>query len=65
MLTVAETARILGVHRTTVNHRLETGGMRGERVHRNLWVVPRSEVERWQALGRQRPGRPRKRQTEA
>jgi excisionase family DNA binding protein len=46
-LTVAEVAAALGLPVRTVYYRLEHGYMAGERVSPKLWLVPRSEVERW------------------
>ena len=57
LMTVTETAQALGMSVRGVLNRLERGQMRGERVHARLWLIPREEVERWKALGRQRPGR--------
>ena len=56
LLTVAETARELGLSVEGIQKRLRTGVMRGERVSPRLWLVPRDEVERWRARGRLRPG---------
>jgi excisionase family DNA binding protein len=63
LLTVAEVAEELGLTVRGVQDRLLRGLMRGERVSPRLWMVPRTEVERWKALGRQRPGRKPKRET--
>ena len=62
LLTVTETAAELGLTVRGVQERLRRGLMRGERVSPRLWMVPRAEVERWKALGRQRPGRKPSRQ---
>ena len=60
MLTVAETARALGLSERGIQDRLRRGTMRGIRIGQRLWVVPRDEVEAWQEKGKLRPGRPRK-----
>lgn len=57
LLTVAEAAQELGMTVRGVQERLRRGMMRGERVSPRLWMIQREEVERWRALGRQRPGR--------
>ena len=57
LLTVTEAADELGLTVRGVQERLRRGLMRGERVSPRLWMVPRAEVERWKALGRQKPGR--------
>ena len=59
-MTITEAARALGLHRATVHRRLESGVMRGERVHEKLWLIPRDEVDRWRDKGRLPAGRPRK-----
>ena len=56
-MTVAEAARVLGLTRQAVVVRLRRGQMRGVQVHPRLWMIPKSEVERWRVLGKQRPGR--------
>ena len=61
MYTVSEAAEMLGLSVRGLAHRLERGLMRGHKVNPRLWLIPREEVERWKALGRQQPGRkPRK-----
>jgi len=57
LLTVQEAAVELGITVRGVQERLRRGAMQGERVTPRLWLIPRAEVERWKALGRQRPGR--------
>jgi len=57
LLTVQEAAVELGITVRGVQERLRRGAMQGERVTPQLWLIPRAEVERWKALGRQRPGR--------
>lgn len=64
MLTVLEAADALGLTVRGVQDRLKRGLMRGERVSPRLWMVPRAEVERWQELGRQKPGRKPKKEGE-
>ena len=64
MLTVAETARELDLTVRGVQNRLLRGLMQGERVTPRLWLIPREEVDRWKALGRQKPGRKPRQQTE-
>jgi excisionase family DNA binding protein len=56
-MTVTQAADTLGLAVSTVRTRLEHGVMQGLRVHARLWLIPRSEVERWRQLGKQRPGR--------
>jgi excisionase family DNA binding protein len=56
LLTVAEAASVLGVSIRTVQARLARGDMQGERVHRHLWLIPRSEVERLRGRGKFKTG---------
>ena len=63
-MTVTEAARELGIHPTTLQRRLDSGVMRGERVHPRLWLIPRDEVDRWRDKGRLPAGRPRKQKAE-
>ena len=51
-MTVAQTAAELGLTPVGVRARLEHGLMRGIKVHPRLWLIPKSEVERWRAIGR-------------
>jgi excisionase family DNA binding protein len=61
-LSVSEAARELGLTVWGVRGRIERGNMRAERLGTHVWAIPRAEVERWRALGRQKPGRKPKRQ---
>jgi excisionase family DNA binding protein len=56
-LTVAEVAAALGLPARTVYYRLEHGYMTGERVSPKLWLVPRTELERWKGRGKLPRGR--------
>lgn len=51
MLTVAETAKELGLARRTVQKRVQTGLMKGRNMHGHLWLIPRAEVERLRGVG--------------
>ena len=64
MLTVAETAAELGVSVRAVQNRIRTGEMEAEKVTPRLYLIPRSEVERWKPVGKRKGGRPRKTRTE-
>ena len=55
-VTVTQTARELGLAPQTIQARLKRGAMRGVLVHPRLWLIPKSEVERWRQLGKQKPG---------
>jgi excisionase family DNA binding protein len=55
-LTVTQAAESLGLSTSGVRVRLERGVMLGRRIHPRLWLVPKSEVERWQQRGKLRPG---------
>jgi excisionase family DNA binding protein len=55
-LTVSEAATILGLTPRAIERRLKLGIMQGERAGQRVWMIPRSEVERWRSLGRLRPG---------
>ena len=56
LLTLQEVATELGLPVRTVQNRVRTGHMRGERIHPRLWMVPRAELERWRSVGRLKPG---------
>ena len=55
-MTVQQAAEALGMSRRGVQERIERGEMRAERLGNRVWAIPREEVERWKALGRQKPG---------
>ena len=55
-MTIAEASRVLGLHHATVHRRLQSGVMRGERVHEKLWLIPREEVERFRGVGKLKRG---------
>ena len=57
LLTVVEAAQALELSPRGVLARLERGAMKGHRVNQRLWLIPRAEIERWQQLGRLKPGR--------
>ena len=56
LLTLQEVATELGLPVRTVQNRVRSGRMAGERVHPRLWMVPRSELDRWRGRGRLKPG---------
>ena len=56
-LTVREAAVALGLSVLTVNARIERGEMKAERLGARIWAIPRTEVDRWKTIGRQKPGR--------
>ena len=56
LLTLQEVATELGLPVRTVQNRVRAGHMRGERIHPRLWMVPRSELERWREIRRLKPG---------
>ena len=51
MLTVQEAAQLLGLSRGSGRHRLTRGLMRGQSLAGRIWLIPTSEVERWQSAG--------------
>jgi len=55
-MTVQQAAEALGMSVRGIRERIERGDMRAERLGPRLWAIPRDEVERWQAMGRQKPG---------
>jgi len=57
VMTVPQAAKVLGLTERGILARIARGDMRAERLGGKVWVIAREEVERWQALGRQRPGR--------
>ena len=57
LVTVPQAAQLLGLTERGVLKRIQRGDMRAERLGGKVWVIRREEVERWQQLGRQRPGR--------
>ena len=65
VLTVAETAAALGLTVRGVQHRLQRGMMRGIRIGERVWVIPRSEVEKWRERGRSPRGRKPRQNDEA
>ena len=64
MLTVQETAEELGLTIRGVQNRLLRGVMQGERVSPRLWMIPRSEVDRWREVGKLPRGRKPRKQAE-
>jgi excisionase family DNA binding protein len=62
MLTVAEAAQELGVSARAVQNRIRAGEMDAEKVTPRLYLIPRSEVDRWKPVGKRKGGRPRKEQ---
>ena len=59
IMTVTEAARELGLTERAVQDRLQRGVMRGRRIGARVWVIHRTEVEKWKERGKLRPGRPR------
>lgn len=55
-LTVSQASRELGITTQGVRDRIERGQMTAQQVSPKLWLIPRSEVERWKELGRQKTG---------
>jgi len=60
MLTVAEAAAVLGVSVRAVQNRILAGEMTAEKVTPRLYLIARTEVERWKPVGKRKGGRPRK-----
>ncbi len=59
-MTVTQAAEALGLSPAGVRRRIERKEMRATLVSPRLWMIPTEEVERWQAIGRLKPGpRPR------
>jgi excisionase family DNA binding protein len=56
-LTVSQAAAELGLSVRGLRFRIEHGQMAAEQVSPRLYLIPRAEVERWKALGQQKPGR--------
>ena len=61
-LTVIEAAAALGMSERALRNRIERGDMQAERAGARLLLIPRAEVERWQQIGRLKPGPKPKRQ---
>ena len=55
-MSVQEAAAALGMSERAIRNRIERGDMKATRIGARIFVIPRTEVERWQQLGRQRPG---------
>ena len=55
-LDVSTAAHELGLTRRALLARIARGEMEAERVHTNLWLVSREEVERQRRIGRRKPG---------
>ena len=60
MVTVTEAARELGVSARAVQNRILAGEMRAEKVTPRLYLIARSEVDRWKLVGKRKGGRPPK-----
>lgn len=60
LYTVTEAAEELGISVSAVQVRLRRGQMQGIRPSPRIWLVARTEIERWRDRGRLKPGRPRK-----
>ena len=60
---VAEAARELGLTHRAVLARIQRGELKAERVHPQLYLIPRDEVERAKAGGRLKPGPKPRRET--
>ena len=57
-LTIGEAAARLHVDESSVRKRIRSGQMQARRAGARFWLIPRDEVERWQSLGKLRPGPP-------
>jgi len=55
-VTVEQAAAALGLSVRAIRARIGRGDMRAERLGQRVWAIPSAEVERWRALGRQKPG---------
>lgn len=53
---VTEAAKYLGLNPRAVRARIERGQIAAQRLGPRVWAIAEDEVERWHALGRQRPG---------
>ena len=54
--TVTEAAAALGLTRNGVLKRIKRGDMAARRIGGRFLVIPAAEIERWKALGPQKPG---------
>ena len=63
-LTVTEAAAVLGMSERALRNRIERGDMQAERAGARILLIPRAEVERWQQIGRLKPG-PKPRRADA
>lgn len=60
-LTVTDAAREMGISVRALHNRIKAGSVAAERFGARVWMIPRSEVERYRAAGRLKPGpKPRK-----
>ncbi len=55
-MSVQEAADALGISRRGVLSRIERGEMQAQRIGSRVWLISRSEIERWRGLGKLRPG---------
>jgi excisionase family DNA binding protein len=55
-MTVAEAAKALGLSENGIRDRIYRGEMQADRLGPRLFAIPVSEIERWRAIGRVRPG---------
>jgi excisionase family DNA binding protein len=56
-MTVPQAAARLGLSPAGVRRRIERGDMKAELISPKLYLIDSEEVERWAALGKQKPGR--------
>jgi excisionase family DNA binding protein len=55
-MTVEEAAAALGLSVRAIRERIRRGDMRADRLGARVWAIPRDEVQKWQAIGRLKPG---------
>jgi excisionase family DNA binding protein len=55
-MTVIQAARTLGLSPAGIRRRIERGEMKAELISPRLYLIPAEEVERWQQLGKLKPG---------
>ena len=62
-MTPAQAAAELGITERAVQHRLKVGLLHGDNYGGRLWLIPREEVARAKAIGRLKPGPPKRNPT--
>ena len=55
-MTVTQAAEAMGISVTALYDRIRAGKVQADRVGQRVLLIPESEVDRWRAVGRLKPG---------